>query len=81
MRLRPVAANAGARPAPGRRYGATLHRERVHLTRRRATFAFTAAEQPATAGIDPFALLVDRVPDDNVMRVEVAAAGGPPARR
>jgi hypothetical protein len=60
---------AFARPAPGRKYGATLYRRRVHLIQRRATFTFTMRQLPETAGIDPFALLIDRIPDDNVMHV------------
>jgi hypothetical protein len=60
---------AFAKPAAGRRYGDTLYRQRVHLTRRDATFTFTTSELPEQAGIDPFVLLIDRVPDDNLKRV------------
>jgi aminopeptidase N len=60
-----------AKPAPGRRYGATLFRQRVHITARRATFTITVSQLPEKAGIDPFALLIDRIPDDNVRDVTV----------
>jgi len=62
---------AFAKPAEGSQYGATLYRGRVHMTGRRATFTFTTRELPETAGVDPFALLIDRIPDDNTMRVAV----------
>jgi ABC-2 type transport system permease protein len=60
---------AFARPASGRKYGDTLYRQRVHITQRNSTFTFTVARMPATAGIDPLALLIDRIPDDNLKDV------------
>jgi ABC-2 type transport system permease protein len=60
---------AFTRPAAGRKYGDTLYRERVHIAQRNSTFTFTTAELPDTAGIDRFALLIDRIPDDNVKKV------------
>jgi hypothetical protein len=60
---------AFAKPASGRKYGDTLFRERMHITQRNSTFTFTTAELPEKAGIDPFALLIDRIPDDNVKKV------------
>jgi ABC-2 type transport system permease protein len=60
---------AFAKPASGRIYGDTLYRERIHITQRNSTFTFTTAQLPDTAGIDPFALLIDRVPDDNMRSV------------
>jgi hypothetical protein len=60
-----------APPAKGKKYGATLYRERVHITQRNSTFTFTTESLPEKAGIDPFALLIDRVPDDNVKEVKV----------
>ena len=60
---------AFAKPDKGLKYGKTLYRERVHMTGNRATFTFTTAEMPDEAGVDPFLLLVDRVPDDNVKKV------------
>jgi hypothetical protein len=60
---------AFAKPASGKKYGDTLYRERIHITRQDATFTFTTAQLPEKAGIDPFALLIDRIPDDNVKNV------------
>jgi ABC-type transport system involved in multi-copper enzyme maturation permease subunit len=60
---------AFAKPEKDRKYGKTLYRDRVHVTGNTATFTFTTDEQPDEAGIDPFLLLIDRVPDDNVKKV------------
>ena len=59
------------RPTPRRKYGATLYRQRLHMTQSHSTFTFTTPRLPETAGIDPFALLIDRTPDDNVRDVTV----------
>jgi ABC-2 type transport system permease protein len=64
---------AFAKPESGKKYGDTLYRERMHITQRNSTFTFTTAELPAKAGIDPFALLIDRIPDDNMKKVAVAS--------
>ena len=60
---------AFAKPAAGRKYGDTLYRVRTHITQRNSTFMFTTTQLPEKAGIDPFALLIDRIPDDNVKNV------------
>ena len=60
---------AFAKPARGRKYGDTLYRERMHITQRNSTFTFTTPQPPEKAGIDPFALLIDRIPEDNVKNV------------
>jgi aminopeptidase N len=60
---------AFAKPAPGHKYGAPLFRQRVHMTQHHATFTFTTTVLPEKAGIDPFALLIDRIPDDNTRDV------------
>ena len=60
---------AFATPAKGRKYGDTLYRQRAHITQRNSTFTFTTAQAPEMAGIDPFVMLIDRVPDDNMKRV------------
>jgi aminopeptidase N len=60
---------AFAKPAKGKKYGATLHRERVRLSEARKTFKFVTDEYPEQAGIDPFHLLVDRIPDDNMKKL------------
>jgi ABC-type transport system involved in multi-copper enzyme maturation permease subunit len=62
---------AFAKPAKGKKYGATLHRQRVRVSAAKNTYTFTTVELPDKAGIDPFLLLVDRVPSDNVRTVTV----------
>jgi len=64
---------AFAPPPKGKKYGETLYRERVHITQKESKFTFTTAKAPEKAGIDPFALLIDRIPDDNTKSVTVAA--------
>jgi ABC-2 type transport system permease protein len=66
---------AFAKPARGKKYGDTLYRQRMHITQRNSTFTFTTTQLPEKAGIDPFALLIDRIPDDNVKKV--ALQSGP----
>ena len=60
---------AFAKPGKDKKYGNTLYRERVHITQKNSTFTFTTPSLPEKAGIDPFALLIDRVPDDNTKSV------------
>jgi hypothetical protein len=35
-----------------------------------AAYTFTTTELPDQAGIDPFLLLIDRIPDDNTKKVD-----------
>ncbi len=60
---------AFAKPVLGKTYGDTLYRERMHITQRDSTFTFKTARLPEKAGIDPFDLLIDRIPNDNVKNV------------
>jgi aminopeptidase N len=60
---------AFAKPEKGRKYGRTLYRDRVHIAQTRSTYTFTTAELPDQAGVDPFLLLIDRMPEDNVKTV------------
>lgn len=62
---------AFSEPAKGKKYGRTLHRDRVKITKAQNSFTFTTDELPQKAGIDPFSLLVDRMPDDNLKKVEL----------
>jgi ABC-2 type transport system permease protein len=64
---------AFAKPAKGKKYGDTLYREREHITQKSSTFTFVTASLPEKAGIDPFALLIDRVPDDNTKTVNLVS--------
>jgi aminopeptidase N len=66
---------AFAKPEPGRKYGKTLYRQRVHIASNRSTYTFTTAELPDQAGIDPFLLLIDRVPGDNNKKVTLVRGG------
>lgn len=68
---------AFAKPAKGRKYGDTLYRQRVHLAEKNATFTFVTNSLPEKAGIDPFSLLIDRVPDDNTKSVNLEKGIGP----
>ena len=64
---------AFAKPEKGRKYGKTLYRDRVHITNNKSTYTFTTAEMPDEAGVDPFLLLIDRIPDDNTKKVTLAS--------
>ena len=59
---------AFAEPESGRRYGETLHRERMKITSEESNLEFVVDELPAKVGVDPFALLIDRMPKDNMKR-------------
>lgn len=59
---------AFAEPETGRKYGKTLYRESMRLSGGKHTHTFTTDEKPDEVGVDPFALLIDRVGDDNVRR-------------
>ncbi len=63
---------AFAKPEKGKKYGKTLHRERVRIHNASNKYTFTVKELPEKAGIDPFQLLVDRIPDDNMKKVSVS---------
>jgi ABC-2 type transport system permease protein len=63
---------AFAKPPKGKKYGKTLYRERVLMKSGPGTYTFTVDETPDKAGIDPFLLLIDRIPDDNTKTVDVA---------
>jgi ABC-type transport system involved in multi-copper enzyme maturation permease subunit len=71
---------AFAQPASGKKYGDTLYRERMHITQRASTFTFTTPQLPDKAGIDPFALLIDRIPDDNTKKVTLESRPADQAR-
>lgn len=65
---------AFAKPEKDHKYGKTLYRDRVRMTAKDGSYTFTTAELPDQAGIDPFLLLIDRVPDDNTKKVTLASA-------
>jgi hypothetical protein len=65
-----VEIGAFAPPGEGKTYGKTLYRERVKITQKEQVFTFVTDEKPEKAGIDPFSLLIDRSPEDNVKKIE-----------
>jgi len=62
---------AVAKAEKNHRYGKMLHRQLVLVKGGRQTFTFTVAESPYEAGIDPRRMLVDRVPSDNLKKVDL----------
>ena len=60
-----------AKPPKGKKYGKTLYRDRVLMKSGEGAYTFTVDEAPDKAGIDPFLLLIDRIPDDNTKTVEI----------
>ena len=62
---------AFAKPPKDKKYGKTLYCERIHMQDPRKTFQFVVDELPEQAGIDPFLLLIDRVPGDNAKKVTI----------
>ena len=50
--------------------GKVLIYKRLKITKKGNTFTFKTKEIPYQAGIDPYNYLIDRVPDDNVKKVE-----------
>jgi ABC-2 type transport system permease protein len=67
---------AFAKPGKDKKYGDTLYRERIHITQKDSNFTFVTGSLPDKAGIDPFALLIDRVPDDNTKTVTLVNGNG-----
>jgi hypothetical protein len=57
---------AFAKPEKGKKFGKTLYRQRVKIDRKENSFTFTVDSKPHKAGVDPFSLLVDRNPEDNL---------------
>ena len=47
-----------------------LYRERVKVTQKKNEYTFIVNSLPEEAGIDPIYLLIDRVPSDNLKRVD-----------
>ena len=62
---------AFAAPEGGGKYGATLYRDKVRAKSGDNEFTFVVDELPDRAGIDPFLLLIDRMPEDNSKRVKL----------
>jgi len=67
-----IEVGALAAPEKGNHYGKVLARQLIHMTGKQGTYTFTTDEKPDKAGIDPLLLLIDRVPDDNLKKVDIA---------
>jgi ABC-2 type transport system permease protein len=72
---------AFAKPGKDKKYGDTLYRQRLHMTQKDSTFTFVTDRLPDKAGIDPFALLIDRIPDDNTKTVTLEKGSPAPAKQ
>jgi len=64
---------AFAKPGKDERYGKALYRERVRMRSGKGQYKFTVDQEPEKAGIDPFQLLIDRLPKDNLKKVSIGA--------
>lgn len=59
-----------ASPTNKSNLGKPLVLQRLKLVKKENIFTFTVKEKPYQAGIDPYNYLIDRVPDDNLKKVE-----------
>jgi aminopeptidase N len=64
-----VEVGAFSQPKEGRRFGEPLYQKQHLLKSGTNSITFNTTERPDTAGIDPFLLLIDRTPEDNVVEV------------
>ena len=62
---------AFAKAEEGQDYGKTLYRKMVKINSTENTFTFTVDEKPQEAGIDPFLLLIDKEPKDNLKNISL----------
>ncbi|MVM32006.1 hypothetical protein GO755_18295 [Spirosoma sp. HMF4905] len=58
------------KPAEGKKQGKLLAVRRERMKQKVGKYTFIVKEEPFEAGIDPINFLVDRVPDDNLKRVD-----------
>lgn len=64
-----VEVGAFSAPQGGRRFGEPLY-QKLHLLKSGSnSITFKTQQRPETAGIDPFLILIDRTPKDNVVEV------------
>ena len=59
-----------AEPTDKKNLGKPLILKRLKVTQRDQFFTFRMKEKPYQAGIDPYNYLIDRIPDDNVKKME-----------
>jgi hypothetical protein len=50
--------------------GKVLNYQRVRINKKENTFVFRTKEKPYQVGIDPYNYLIDRIPDDNIKKLE-----------
>ncbi|UFH55783.1 M1 family aminopeptidase [Spirosoma sp. KNUC1025] len=58
------------KPAEGKKQGKLLAIRRERMRQKDGKYTFVVREEPYEAGIDPINFLVDRIPDDNLKRVD-----------
>lgn len=63
--------DAGHKPEKDKHYGKPLYRERVQMKSGKGQYKCTVDREPEKAGIDPFRLMIDRLPDDNLKKVTI----------
>ncbi|MGB6831084.1 MAG: M1 family aminopeptidase [Terracidiphilus sp.] len=66
-----IEVGALAAPEKGKRFGKVLARQMIHMTGKGGTYTFVTDTKPDKAGVDPLLLLIDRVPDDNLKKVDI----------
>jgi ABC-2 type transport system permease protein len=66
-----IEVGALAAPEKGKRFGKVLARQMIHMTGKGGTYTFVTDSKPDKAGVDPLLLLIDRVPDDNLKKVDI----------
>ena len=58
------------KPVEGKKQGKLIAVRRERMRQKSGKYTFVVKEEPFEAGIDPINFLVDRVPDDNLKRVD-----------
>ena len=59
------------KPAEGKKQGKLLVVRRERMRQKNGKYTFVVKQEPFEAGIDPINFLVDRVPDDNLKRINL----------
>lgn len=69
-----IEVGAFAKPETNRKYGKQLYRQRHYIDQAQSKFEFDVDERPDLCGVDPYFLLIDRMPEDNLKRAELDAS-------
>ena len=59
-----------AEPEGKAKLGKVLVMQRVKINRKENTYVFRVKEKPYQVGIDPYNYLIDRIPDDNLKKID-----------